>query len=148
MTLPKLSVAAKLYAILALLATAILMLALIGLAHIHAMNAAMGHDHLGGWTEGAFIAVVVTALLGAAGSIAIIRRSVTEPLVAITRVTEQVAAGDVNLEIPYSARTDEIGALARSIAVFQEAMQHVKDLSERIAEDSEAEKRSQSRVSK
>ena len=87
------------------------------------------------------------ALLLAAIGVVILRRSVTMPIAEITRVTEAVAAGDAAIEVPFSGRHDEIGALARAIAVFQEAMQHVKELSQKIAEDAEAEKLGQSRIS-
>jgi HAMP domain-containing protein len=61
---------------------------------------------------------VALALAGAA----IIARSVTKPISAITSITEAVAGGDSAIAIPFSDRRDEIGALARSIGVFQTAM--------------------------
>ena len=85
-------------------------------------------------------------LLAAAGAL-MITRGVAKPITEITRVTEAVAAGDAAVAIPFSERRDEIGALARSIAVFQQAMQHVKDLSCTVAEDSEAQKLRQTRMS-
>jgi hypothetical protein len=48
---------------------------------------------------------------------------VVHPLAEITRVTEQVAEGNA-VAIPYGPRRDEIGALSRSISVFQHAMMH------------------------
>jgi methyl-accepting chemotaxis protein len=88
----------------------------------------------------------ITLLLAAAG-VAIIRRSVTKPIAEITRVTEAVAAGDAAMQVPFSERRDEVGALARSIEVFQQAMLHVKDLSRTIAVDAEAQKDNRSRMS-
>ncbi len=64
-------------------------------------------------------------------------RSVARPLAQITRVTETVAEGTPTV-IPYGARRDEIGALARSIAVFQHAMHHNKELSDKAVGDAEA----------
>jgi methyl-accepting chemotaxis protein len=87
-----------------------------------------------------------SVLLAAAG-VVIIRRSVTEPIAEITRVTEAVAGGDGAMQVPFSERRDEIGALARSIEVFQQAMLHIKDLSRTIAEDAEAQKDNRSRMS-
>jgi methyl-accepting chemotaxis protein len=86
---------------------------------------------------------VVLAIIGAM----IIRRSVTTPIAEITRVTEKVAAGDLEVAVPFSDRHDEIGALARAIEIFQQAMQHVKELSHKIAEDAEADKLGQARKS-
>src|SRR5438093_11411980 len=72
-------------------------------------------------------------LLAGAGAF-LIWRAVARPLAEITRVTEQVAAG-TEVAIPYGVRRDEIGALARSIAVFQHAMHHNKELNATISKD-------------
>ena len=53
----------------------------------------------------------LAVLLAAAGAL-IIRRGVARPLADITRVTEQVAAGERDVAVPYGERRDEIGALA------------------------------------
>ncbi len=91
--------------------------------------------------------IAAFAVVLAAIGVVVLRRSVTKPIADITRVTEAVAAGDFAVEVPFSTRHDEIGALARSIEVFQQAMQHVKELSQKIAEDAEAEKLGQTRIS-
>jgi methyl-accepting chemotaxis protein len=87
---------------------------------------------------------IATALLAAVGAL-IIWRSVARPLAHITSVTETVAEGRATA-IPYGARRDEIGALARSIAVFQHAMQHNKELSDKVLGDTEARMRRQEKV--
>ena len=63
---------------------------------------------------------VLAILLAAVGAL-ILRRAVVRPLAEITRVTEQVAEGGA-VAVPYGSRRDEIGALSRSISVFQAAM--------------------------
>jgi methyl-accepting chemotaxis protein len=88
----------------------------------------------------------VAVLLAIAGAL-IIMRSVVRPITEITRITQAVAAGDEAPTIAFSKRSDEIGALARSIDVFQQAMQHVKDLSRQITDDSEAQRDNQTQVS-
>ena len=88
----------------------------------------------------------LAVMLATAGAL-VISRGVARPLAAITRVTESVAAGDSAVGVPFGARHDEIGALARSIEVFQKTMQHVKDLSGKIAADSNAQKENQARMS-
>ena len=75
----------------------------------------------------------ITILLAAAG-VFLIWRSVARPLEQITRVTEVVATGGAVL-IPYGARRDEIGALARSIGVFQRVMNSNKELNENVADE-------------
>src|SRR5206468_3100685 len=89
----------------------------------------------------AAIAVMLTGF-----GVVLIRRAVARPLAAITRVTEQVAKG-AEVVIPYGARRDEIGALSRSIAVFQNAMRHNADLNRTVTQDAEARGRRQEQVS-
>ncbi len=76
---------------------------------------------------------VLLALAGAA----IISRSVAKPITRIAEVTEAVAAGNLEHEVPYGSRGDEIGALARSIGVFQQAMQRNIELNRTVLADGE-----------
>jgi methyl-accepting chemotaxis protein len=76
------------------------------------------------------------SLLLAAIGIFLIRRAVARPLADITRVTETVAEGNA-VAIPYGARRDEIGALARSITVFQSAMLRNKELNRTVTQDAD-----------
>jgi methyl-accepting chemotaxis protein len=94
-----------------------------------------------------FTLLAAFAVVLASIGVVVLRRSVIQPIADITRVTEAVAAGDFAMQVPFSTRNDEIGALARAIAIFQQAMQHVKELSQKIAEDAEADKLGQSRMS-
>src|SRR5256714_7346663 len=80
---------------------------------------------------------IVTLALAIAG-IAIIWRAVARPLADITRVTEQVAGGAAEVAVPYAQRNDEVGALARSIVVFQTAMGRNAELNRTIAEEVKA----------
>lgn len=64
-----------------------------------------------------------------------IRRGVAHPLAEITRVTEAVASGTETVNIPFSDRRDEIGALARSIVVFKNAMRHNEELNRTVGEE-------------
>ena len=86
---------------------------------------------------------IMVALVGAA----LISRGVTRPLAAISRITEAVAKGDANVAVPFSDRQDEIGALARSIDVFQQAMQRNKDLNRTVIEDAETRSARQEQMS-
>jgi methyl-accepting chemotaxis protein len=79
---------------------------------------------------------LLAVMLAAAGAF-IIWRGVARPLRHITQVTERVAEGTATA-IPYGARRDEIGALARSIAVFQHAMHHNKELNDKVVSDADA----------
>jgi len=70
--------------------------------------------------------------------IVIIARSVARPLAAITATIKQVADGAENVVVPHSDRADEIGALARAIQVFQEAMGRNRNLASQVSQDSAA----------
>ncbi|OQW58620.1 MAG: chemotaxis protein [Proteobacteria bacterium SG_bin9] len=48
-----------------------------------------------------------------------IGRSISKPLNVITGLTGRLAAGDQNFDVPYTARKDEIGALANALQVFK-----------------------------
>ncbi|HEY6026136.1 MAG TPA: HAMP domain-containing methyl-accepting chemotaxis protein [Pseudolabrys sp.] len=131
MTVPKLSISVKLYATFALMAIG-------ALAMDMALDAAAPL-----WVTapiGVFIvAVVVTAVVGA--------HDVSKPLVVLARTTEKIAAGELAAELPYRDRQDEIGALARSIGVFQQAMLHNAELNRTVSGDAEARARRQSAMS-
>ena len=70
-----------------------------------------------------------------------------KPLADITRVTEAVAAGEASVSVPFSERRDEIGALARSIAVFQRAMRHNEELNRTVRDDAETRTQRQEQMS-
>jgi methyl-accepting chemotaxis protein len=78
-------------------------------------------------------AAVLVAALGAL----FLWRAVARPLCAMARVTEAVAGGD-DIDVPYSSRTDEIGALSRSISVFKMAMHRNQQLNTTVVQNAEA----------
>jgi methyl-accepting chemotaxis protein len=80
---------------------------------------------------------VVSVVLAVVG-IVIIGRAVARPLREIARVTEQVAGGATGVAIPNADRQDEVGALARSIVIFQQAMERNAELNRTIADDVKA----------
>jgi methyl-accepting chemotaxis protein len=77
---------------------------------------------------------IVCVLLAVVGII-IIGRAVVRPLADITRVTEKIAGGATGVVIPNADRNDEVGALARSIVIFQQAMERNAELNRTIADD-------------
>ena len=80
------------------------------------------------------VLAALAVMLAAAGAI-VISRSVARPLATITDVTEKIAAGETGVSIPYGDRTDEIGALSRSIGVFKNAMRHNEELNRTVVDD-------------
>jgi methyl-accepting chemotaxis protein len=68
----------------------------------------------------------------------VISRSVARPLSLITATIKRVAEGDAQVEVPHTGRADEIGALARAIRIFQEAMERNRNLNSQVLQDSKA----------
>jgi len=102
-----------------------------------------GIDNTAMWLS---VLAALAVMLAIAGAI-VISRSVAKPIADITRVTEQVAAGNSAVSIPFSDRGDEIGALARSIGVFQQAMRHNEELNRTVVEDADSRARRQEQMS-
>ena len=100
------------------------------------------------WNTAVLMSVLGAVALGLAtfGAL-VIHRSVARPLAVVTRVTEAVAGGETALTVPYGDRRDEIGALARSISVFQEAMRRNVELNETVLSDAGARAQRQERIS-
>ena len=90
------------------------------------------------------IATVVLAGLGAV----IIARGVARPLARITRITQAVASGEVERVVPYGERHDEVGALARSIEVFQQTIRKNEELNRTVVDDAQARARRQEELSR
>ncbi|QOZ10925.1 methyl-accepting chemotaxis protein [Bradyrhizobium sp. CCBAU 51765] len=70
--------------------------------------------------------------------IVIIARSIARPLASITATIKKVADGAENVVVPHSERADEIGALARAIQVFQDAMGRNRNLASQVSNDAAA----------
>ena len=70
--------------------------------------------------------------------IVIIARSIARPLSVITTTIKHVADGAEHVEVPHTGRADEIGALARAIKIFQEAMERNRKLNSQVTTDSQA----------
>ncbi|HVX92151.1 MAG TPA: methyl-accepting chemotaxis protein [Xanthobacteraceae bacterium] len=88
----------------------------------------------------------IAAILLVALGVVIIWRAVARPLSQITRVTEAVAAGAADVTVPHSARQDEIGALARSIGIFQEAMRRNAELNRTVVAEASTRTERQEQV--
>src|SRR5215469_4542641 len=76
----------------------------------------------------------------------IIARSIARPLSVITATIKKVAEGAEQVEVPHTDRADEIGALARAIKVFQEAMERNRNLTTQVSEESSAREERSRRV--
>jgi methyl-accepting chemotaxis protein len=64
---------------------------------------------------GALAAVIATGLVWA------LSRAIVMPIVGMTRAMSQLAAGNNNIEVPALGRGDEVGEMAKAVAVFKTA---------------------------
>jgi methyl-accepting chemotaxis protein len=103
------------------------------------------------------IATVTTLVIGltillviaiAAFSYVIVSRGVARPITVLNRTMTRLSEGDLGVEIPYTARLDEVGAMAKAVDVFKlNAMERIrleaeqKDAEERNAVQRKAEMR-------
>ncbi|WP_207482853.1 methyl-accepting chemotaxis protein [Arenibaculum pallidiluteum] len=66
-----------------------------------------------------------------------ITRAITRPLGAMTAAMGRIAGGDLDVAVPAAGRRDEIGAMARALGVFRDAMLRSREM-EREAKEAEA----------
>jgi methyl-accepting chemotaxis protein len=78
------------------------------------------------------------ALLVVVAGVVLIAHSVARPLKTITATIARVAEGAEQVEVPHVGRADEIGALARAIGVFQQAMTRNRNLNAQVSVESQA----------
>jgi hypothetical protein len=146
--LPTLSIAARLYAIFALMAATTVALSVYAVSNAR-FHAALTEEfesaNAGSWNveRGIYMSADVADAASARNDRNPSQRqrdgaaSVTGPISDITSVTEAVAAGDAAITIPFIDRRDEIGALARSIGIFQTAMRKNVELNRTVLNDAD-----------
>ncbi|PKR88035.1 hypothetical protein CXZ10_16385 [Pleomorphomonas diazotrophica] len=62
------------------------------------------------------------SLVGAVVLAVVIGRSISRPVVAISRAMEKVSDGDLRTEVPGRGRKDEVGAMAEALEVFKTSL--------------------------
>jgi methyl-accepting chemotaxis protein len=119
----------------------------LGRAYTRQAREAYAAAHTGADVSSAWmIALSAVAVLLAAMTALMLWRAVARPLAQITRVTTAVANGEA-ATIPYASRGDEMGALSRSISIFQGAMLSNLQLNRAAAENAETRERRQQKLS-
>ncbi|HET9954375.1 MAG TPA: CHASE3 domain-containing protein [Polyangiaceae bacterium] len=58
---------------------------------------------------------------------------ISRPLGALSRAAQSISAGDLNVELPSAARSDEVGVLVRSFQVMSEWLERMARVATRIA---------------
>jgi len=76
--------------------------------------------------------LALLVLLGGtiAGALVFSRRSIVRPMTDLSAVMERLTKGDTAVEVPHTKRADEIGVMARSVAVLRAATEQVAALQE------------------
>jgi methyl-accepting chemotaxis protein len=69
----------------------------------------------------------------------VVIRQVVRPLVGLTAVTLRLANGELSVDVPDESRKDEIGAMARALQIFREALIAKKATDEAAARDAQAQ---------
>ena len=94
-------------------------------------------------------AILVSALvilLVAVSAALVTFRRMLRPLVELVPVVRRLADGDGSTTIPYADKKDEIGALARAVEVFKQAMVRNEELTAEAANEQEAQRRRSAHV--
>ncbi len=68
---------------------------------------------------GALLALVMAL---AAASLWAVNRRITRPLIALSTVTQRLAANDTAVDIPENGRRDELGVMAAALALFKKSL--------------------------
>lgn len=85
------------------------------------------------WTVAGVVVAIVIA--GVAGMI----MGVAKPIARLTGVMEDLATGNLDIEIPTSKRTDEIGSMTKAAGVFRDSLVKSRDMY--VQQEAEREKR-------
>ncbi len=90
------------------------------------------------------LTVILSAVVTLAASIGFffwLSRSIGAPIRSITGTMNQLAGGDMTVEIPFAGRHDEVGNMARAVEVFARNMRRNQELQAAAARDQEAKAR-------
>nr|WP_207631988.1 MULTISPECIES: methyl-accepting chemotaxis protein [unclassified Methylobacterium] len=93
------------------------------------------------WSGGAILACPLLACGGLAYGVVTVVGRVARPIKTITGTMSRLAAGDLTVAVEGAARRDEIGAMARAVQVFKDAMIARRDADLRGEQDAEAKMR-------
>ncbi len=85
-------------------------------------------------------------LLGLGCGYLISVRLISKPLVSVTEAMRGLAGGDLAVRVPGESRGDEVGEIARALAVFKENLKKNKELEDEKARDQAAREERQARL--
>jgi methyl-accepting chemotaxis protein len=79
-------------------------------------------ERTGALIHGALLNLLLALALGTGTGLAIafgVARTIAQPIAAMTAVMNRLATGETVASIPYAERKDEVGQMARAVAVFE-----------------------------
>jgi methyl-accepting chemotaxis protein len=74
------------------------------------------------------LVVITTLLIAFVCALLFARRSIARPLTALAGVMGAIKDGDTAVEVPYTGLKDEVGAMARTVAVLRASIEKVAEL--------------------
>jgi methyl-accepting chemotaxis protein len=99
--------------------------------------AARKYSEIGSLTTQLWTALALVALLTFLLAL-LVSRSISRPIEQIRAAMQKLSAGDMMAEIPHQGSRNEIGSMARSVAVFREAMREREALNSEQLKDAAA----------
>jgi methyl-accepting chemotaxis protein len=84
------------------------------------------------------LAAVMVAAAATLGVAIAIGRELTTSVRGLAGVMERLAGNDLSASVPGTERRDELGAMARAVQVFKDAMIHARELAARETEEAQA----------
>jgi methyl-accepting chemotaxis protein len=105
------------------------------------IDSAKAYANLAAFRMSAAIATICAVALMLALLGVLIHRLVARPINQMTGAMKQLADGNLNIQVPGSARKDEIGAMAAAVQVFKDALIAKKDADARAAHEAHAKTR-------
>jgi methyl-accepting chemotaxis protein len=85
------------------------------------------------FTRNLIITIGIIFLLLASGFFYFFARSLTLPLISVVKAAQNIAGGDLAVEVTSEARQDEIGSLARAFTLMIQSLREKTQIAEKIA---------------
>jgi methyl-accepting chemotaxis protein len=107
---------------------------LIGFSQRIEKNAAVAGDEASAFTRQIQwllpVLLLASMLVSFVAALIFAQRSITTPILDLSKVMEKLTTGDTRIDVPHSERPDEIGAMARAVAVLRQSTEQVALLQE------------------
>jgi len=92
------------------------------------------------------LVLALAALAAAVVLIVLVRMTVIRPITRMTNAMDSIATGDLETEVPALERTDEVGRMAKAVAVFKDGLVHSKRMAAEQREEEARKEKASERV--